>query len=161
MSTYREGGVRMTEGCYACRLAAGVETLPGGRLHATPHWVVEHCTGPLGLGTLIVKPLRHCEHVGDLTAEESAELGPLLALASRVTGELLEADQVYVCLWSHAGWRPGHVHFVVQPVRNELQAQHEFPGPSLQKEMFDAGSTPDPHEVETLCQRARDGFRRT
>jgi diadenosine tetraphosphate (Ap4A) HIT family hydrolase len=38
--------------------------------------------GPLGVGTLIVKPLRHCVHVWDLTAEETLELGPLLALVA-------------------------------------------------------------------------------
>lgn len=27
-------------------------------IHETTHWLVEHCVGPLGLGTLIVKPRR-------------------------------------------------------------------------------------------------------
>jgi hypothetical protein len=33
---------------------------------------------------------------------------------SRTVQALTRADQVYVCLWSHAGWQPGHIHFVVQ-----------------------------------------------
>lgn len=37
--------------------------------------MVEHCVGPLGVGTLIVKPERHVVHVADLTAEEAASMG--------------------------------------------------------------------------------------
>jgi ATP adenylyltransferase len=58
--------------------------LPGGRIHETTHWRVEHCVGPLGLGTLIVKPRRHVTRVADITDDEAAELGPLLRATSRV-----------------------------------------------------------------------------
>jgi len=68
---------------YACRLTEGAEPLPGGRIHATEQWVVEHCTGPLGAGTFIVKPFRHCLAVGDLTTAEAREIGPLLQRASQ------------------------------------------------------------------------------
>jgi diadenosine tetraphosphate (Ap4A) HIT family hydrolase len=73
----------MPADCYACRLTAGTEPLPGGRICTTASWVVEHCTGPLGVGTLIVKPLRHCLHIGDLTPAEAQELGPLLQRVSQ------------------------------------------------------------------------------
>ena len=108
----------MTSDCYACRLTDGTEPLPGGRIYATKSWVVEHCTGPLGVGTLIVKPFRHCLHVGDLTAEEAQEIGPLLQWVSQAVRAVTQADQVYVCSWSHVGWQPVHIHFVVQPARN-------------------------------------------
>ena len=65
--------------CYACELSAGSKRLIGGLVSETRYWRVEHCQGPLGVGTLIVKPKRHCLHVWALTREESAELGPLLA----------------------------------------------------------------------------------
>ena len=52
--------------------------LPGGRIFRTEFWLVEHCAGPLGLGTLIVKPERHVTTVAGLSAAEAAELGPLL-----------------------------------------------------------------------------------
>jgi hypothetical protein len=39
------------EGCLACDLAAGRQ---GGRIHETAYWIVEHCVGPLGVGTLLV-----------------------------------------------------------------------------------------------------------
>ncbi len=56
----------------ACDLAAGKLPLPGGRIHETAHWLVEHCIGPLGLGTLIVKPRRHVTKVADLAHEEAS-----------------------------------------------------------------------------------------
>lgn len=62
--------------CMACDLTAGALSLPGGMILRTDAWTVEHCIGPLGLGTLLVKPIRHVLHVADLTAAESAELGP-------------------------------------------------------------------------------------
>ena len=68
----------MPSDCYACRLIDGDEPLPGGRICATEHWAVEHCTGPLGVGTLIVKPFRHCLYISDLSQAEAKELGPLL-----------------------------------------------------------------------------------
>ena len=43
----------------ACQLTSGERDLAGGRIFQTEHWVVEHCAGTLGVGTLILKPLRH------------------------------------------------------------------------------------------------------
>ncbi len=141
--------------CYACRLTAGDETLLGGTIHRTDHWIVEHCMGPLGTGTLIVKPLRHTLSVGDLTPAESAELGPLLQRMSKLVQDLMQSDQVYVCLWSHAGWGPVHIHFVVQPAWNNQKCAYEFGGPSLQSAMFHEATPLVSEEVEAFCDRAR------
>ena len=132
--------------------------LPGGVVHETERWLVEHCVGPLGVGTLVVKPRRHVLHVADLDEEESRELGPLLRRTAAVAGELTGADQVYVCLWSHAGGSPGHIHFVVQPATRQGMTAHEAHGPALQVALFDAGDMPDPAAVEAFCERARPRF---
>ena len=144
-------------GCIACDLTAGREPLPGGVIADTASWRVEHTVGPLGVGTLIVKPLRHVLHVADLTPEEAAEVGPLLRAASAVVTELLRPEQVYVCLWSHAGegGGPGHIHFVIQPVSRELVERHGAKGPSLQVAVFEAGEALDEAELEAFCDRAR------
>jgi len=65
-------------GCVTCDLTEGRGDVPGGVIHATDHWIVDHCFGPLGVGTLIVKPKRHVVHVWNLTEGETAELGPVL-----------------------------------------------------------------------------------
>jgi diadenosine tetraphosphate (Ap4A) HIT family hydrolase len=145
----------MPADCYACRLTEEAEPLPGGRICATASWVVEHSTGPLGVGTLIVKPFRHCLHIGDLTPAEAQELGPLFQQVSQVIQDLTQADQVYVCLWSHAGWTPAHVHFVLQPAWNGWREVYASPGPSVQTAMLQAGSAPPRSEVEAFCHQAR------
>jgi diadenosine tetraphosphate (Ap4A) HIT family hydrolase len=102
--------------CFACQLSDGRRPLPGGLVHAEGGWRIEHGVGPLGLGTLIVKPERHITAVADLDDGEASALGPVLERASAVASALVPAEQVYNCLWSHARGIPVHIHYVVQPV---------------------------------------------
>ncbi len=148
-------------GCTACDLTAGRAPLAGGVIADTGLWRVEHCVGPLGVGSLIVKPNRHVLHVADLTVEEAAQLGPLLRTAAAITNKLIQPEQVYVCLWSHADGVPGHIHFVVQPVSRELMDRHGGPpyGPMLQVKMFEARDEPPAVEVEAFCEKARAAWR--
>jgi diadenosine tetraphosphate (Ap4A) HIT family hydrolase len=141
--------------CLACDLVSGAVALPGGRIHETQSWVVEHCVGPLGAGTLLVKPFRHVVHLGELTAEESIELGPLLRRVASAVSDVLAAEQVYICLWSHAGGVPGHVHFVVQPATRDVMERFDAYGPALQVAMFAAGEVPGESEVRAVCDRFR------
>jgi diadenosine tetraphosphate (Ap4A) HIT family hydrolase len=143
--------------CVACELASGRRELPGGMIHAAGHWVVEHCVGPLGVGTLVVKPKRHVIHVWELTSAEAGELGEVLRQTAAVVAELTTPDQIYVCLWSHADAVPGHIHFVVQPVTREQREQHGG-GVAVQKAMFDAAVSPPRDEVEGFAERARTLF---
>ena len=146
------------QGCLACDLTAGRVPLRGGRVFGTDRWIVEHCVGPLGVGTLLVKPRRHVVAVGELRADEAAELGPLLARAAAVVDELVSPEQVYVGLWSHAGRVRVHVHFVVQPATTEAIEAVGAHGPALQAGMFEQGEMPDPAAVEAFCDRARTVF---
>lgn len=146
----------VTDDCLACDLMVGKTPLPGGTVLRTESWVVEHCVGPLGLGAAVVKPARHVLHVAELTAQESAELGPLLQRVSAAVTVVMAPEQVYVCLWSHAGGVPGHIHFVVQPVGAEDMARFDAYGPGLQVSMGEAGCVPDPAEVERVCDRLRE-----
>ena len=146
------------EGCLACDLAEGRLALPGGVIHETSHWFVEHTVGPLGVGTLILKPRRHVTRVSELTEDEATELGPLLQRAAAVVDELVNPEQVYTGLWSHAGGTPGHIHYVIFPATRELMDEHGDYGPHLQVAMFDAGITPPAPEVEAFADRARMAF---
>jgi diadenosine tetraphosphate (Ap4A) HIT family hydrolase len=150
-----------TSECLACDLTQGRAELPGGRIHSTEHWVVEHCTGPLPVGTLIVKPVRHCVGVDALTEAEAAELGPLLRRTAATIRGILRPDQVYVCLWSHAGWKPGHIHFVLQPSWNSAGETHARPGPFLQVDLFEAESCPGRIEVDRFAEQARLRLKKT
>jgi predicted N-acetyltransferase YhbS/diadenosine tetraphosphate (Ap4A) HIT family hydrolase len=141
--------------CLACDLTAGTIPLPGGEIHREKGWVVEHCVGPLGLGTLIVKPERHVTHVADLNDVEARAMGPLLHRAAQVVTELCEPNQVYISLWSHAGGAPGHIHYVVQPIATEDMDRHGAHGPVLQVAMFEDGLAPDQAAIVDIADRAR------
>lgn len=151
----------MSDDCMACQLTAGALDLPGGRVFQTEHWVVEHCIGTLGVGTLILKPLRHIIALADMSSAEAATLGPLMQRTTSIVQALTNADQVYVCLWSHAGWKPVHIHFVLQPAWNSLQSRYPRPGPALQMAMFAAAEPLDRIAVQEFCDRARAAFTAT
>jgi len=144
-------------GCVACDLSQGRRELPGGLIHHTRYWRVEHCVGPLGVGTLIVKPTRHVERLADLTSEETAEIGPLLRTTATIVGDLAKASQVYACLWSHG---PTHIHFVVQPETAASLGRFGEWGPALQARMFAGGEEPDPRLVLQFADSARADFER-
>ncbi len=143
------------EGCFACDLASGRIPLPGGTIRRESGWVVEHCVGPLGVGTLIVKPERHVVHVADLTDQEAATMGPVLRETAKVVTELCDPEQVYIALWSHAGGEPGHIHYVVQPVHAGVMERHDARGPKLQVAMFENDARPDTAAVEEFATLAR------
>ena len=147
----------MTE-CYACNLANGIENLIGGLIAETKLWRVEHCMGSLGVGTMIVKPKRHVLYVWELSKPEAEEMGLILKEASRVVKAITDCDQTYICLWSHAGWTPGHIHYVVQPAYNSQKGQFSNPGPALQMEMFAKKEPLVVPEVEAFCEKARTVF---
>ena len=145
------------DGCLACDLASGRRPLPGGLIHRTRFWLVEHCVGPLGLGALVVKPTRHVTAVADLTDSEAGELGPLLRKASKVATQLAGAEQVYNCLWSHAGGVPVHIHYVVQPVTHAQMVSFgaDGYGPALQSAMFRDAPVLEVAAIEAVAERAR------
>lgn len=144
----------------ACDLVRNPDKVPGGRVADLGAWVVEHCIGPLGVGTMVVKPARHVVHVADLEPDELAELGPALASVARAVSMAAAergepSDQVYTCLWSHADRRPGHIHFVVQPVGHGLMDRLDAHGPALQVRMFQANEPMDPKAMEAAAAQIR------
>jgi diadenosine tetraphosphate (Ap4A) HIT family hydrolase len=134
--------------------------LPGGRIHETGYWIVEHCVGPLGVGCLLVKPRRHVTTVGALSPAESAELGPLLQRSAEVVDDLVQPEQVYVGLWSHAGRTRVHIHFVVQPATTAAIHEIGAHGPALTAGQFARGDLPAEDEVDAFSNRARAAFAR-
>jgi diadenosine tetraphosphate (Ap4A) HIT family hydrolase len=63
----------LVEGCLASDLAEGRMPLPGGVIYEGHSWIVEHCVGPFGVGTLLVKSKRHVTRVSQLKVERFAE----------------------------------------------------------------------------------------
>ncbi|MER5262353.1 hypothetical protein ABTZ99_09765 [Actinosynnema sp. NPDC002837] len=146
-------------GCLGCDLLTGRQALPGGVVHETRSWVVNHVVGPMNLGTLIVGPREHVVAVADLDDEAVAEMGPLLRDTARVVEAVRRPEQTYVCLWSHGPAARRHLHIAVQPVTAELVARYGgLRSEQLQARMMDGGQEPDRAEVEEFCAEARRVF---
>lgn len=111
------------------------------------------------MGTLLVKTKRHVTRVSQLTEDEAAEIGPLLRRTAAVVDQLLAPEQVYTWLFSHAGAKPAHLHYVVQPATRELMDEFggEY-GPQLVSAMFQRSEHPDASEVEDFTERVRAAF---
>jgi hypothetical protein len=75
-----------------------------------------------------------------------------------VASRIVPADQVYNCLWSHAGGSPVHIHFVVQPVTKAQMSAMGLHGPQMQAAMFSAGELPDRGDIEAVSADARRLF---
>ncbi|GAA2760933.1 HIT family protein [Actinopolymorpha rutila] len=147
-------------GCLGCDLLAGRRELPGGIIHQTDHWVVQHVLGPLNLGTLIVAPRLHVVSVADLPIDAAEELGRVLRDASRMLEALCEPEQVYVCQWSHGESARKHLHFVVQPVAADVvRAYGGRRSEQLQAAMMVTDYEAPRKQVEAFSERARHWFR--
>jgi len=147
-------------GCLGCDLAARRRHSPGGILHETPSWLVNHVVGAMNLGTLIVAPREHIVAVADLGEAAALGLGPVLRATARVVETLCDPEQTYVCLWSHGADARKHLHFAVQPVTANVVARYGgLRSEQFQARMLASGDKPDAAEVERFCERARGLFR--
>ena len=86
---------------------------PGGVIFEDEHWHVTHMVSPAEApGFLILQPLRHVEHITELTTGEAASLGPLLSGVTRALMRVVAPQKVYVCSF---GSVVKHVHFYLIP----------------------------------------------
>jgi ATP adenylyltransferase len=147
-------------GCLGCDLLAGRRDLPGGIVHATTSWAVNHVVGSMNLGTLVVSPRDHIVALADLADTAAAELGPVLRDTARVVEVLCRPQQTYVCLWSHGAGARKHLHIAVQPVTADLVARYGgVRSEQLQARMLASGDEPDAGDVKRFCEQARELFR--
>ncbi|GAB3935166.1 hypothetical protein GCM10029976_045120 [Kribbella albertanoniae] len=147
------------EGCLGCDVVSGRLPVPGGLLHQSDHWVVNHVVGSMNLGTLVLSPRDHVVAVAELTVGAADELGPLLRRTAQVVESVLEPEQTYVSSWAHGEHGRKHLHIVVQPVTTATVEEHGGArSEQLQAKMLLSGRELDRHEVEEFCQLATRRF---
>ena len=84
-----------------------------------PRWRVAHAFGTALPGWLVVVPRRHVIALDVLTAEEAADLGPLLSSVTAAMRGVLGCAKTYVALFAEAeGF--AHVHFHLIPRAADL-----------------------------------------
>ena len=102
-----------------CLTNARSDLPPRERVHDGPRWRVAHAFGTSLPGWLVVLPRRHVTALDELTAEEAADLGPLLRALTAALRQAVGCTKTYVALFAEAeGF--GHVHFHVVPRQPEL-----------------------------------------
>lgn len=103
--------------CLACSTIAGKLQAPGGVIYQDNYWVVEHSLSPvLVRGYLIIKLKRHCEHLAELTPEESRACG-IIQSTCLALSKVIKPDKIHVCSW---GEEVKHIHFHVIPRTRDM-----------------------------------------
>lgn len=114
------------DACYSCRQGACDDPPPRERILRTAHWRVVHTADGGLTGWLVVVPIRHVTRIAELTADEAAELGPLLVDTSKALEAELGCLKTYVMLFAQAeGF--AHAHFHVVPRMPDLPPELRGP----------------------------------
>jgi histidine triad (HIT) family protein len=142
--------------CFICAKHRDLERVPGGAIFADEHALVTHLAleTPTGtadsvyLGYLFVEPRRHVAGLGDLTLEEAASVGRLVARAGAALQRGAGAEHVYAAVIGHG---IEHLHVHVLP---------RYPGTPREYWWVRVDEWPEaprggPAEVEALCERLR------
>jgi histidine triad (HIT) family protein len=107
----------LADDCFVCRKHRGQEPVPGGPIYQDDLLFVSHIAPPPGgeayLGWCFVEPRRHVPGLADLTDEEAAALGRLVARLSRALQTELDAEHVYAFVLGDAVPHL-HVHVVAR-----------------------------------------------
>jgi diadenosine tetraphosphate (Ap4A) HIT family hydrolase len=96
------------------------------RIRRTANWDVVHAFGTAIEGHLVLVVRRHITSVADMTADEAAELGPLIREASRSVQAVIGCDKTYVAQFAEHPDHP-HVHVHVIPRARDLAPEHRGP----------------------------------
>jgi len=87
----------MRSDCFICRKHAGeIASPPGGWVYEDEHWRV--CHAPIAMavpGQLLVESRRHFLDFAEMTPEEAAAYGPLLARLFAAVKRVTGAERIY------------------------------------------------------------------
>jgi diadenosine tetraphosphate (Ap4A) HIT family hydrolase len=100
--------------CLVCRNTATVEAQPPReRIWWDRRWRIAHAVRCALPGWVVVAPARHIVSLAELSPEEAAGLGPLLAAVSRAVIDATGCVKVYVALFAEAeGYQHVHIHVI-------------------------------------------------
>jgi diadenosine tetraphosphate (Ap4A) HIT family hydrolase len=105
---------------YAGRSACTRADLPGSAMARCPR--IRHVAARLA----VLVPRRHTVALDDLTADEAADLGPLLRAVSSALRDVVCCRKTYVALFAEAeGFQ--HIHFHIIPRQPGLEADLRGP----------------------------------
>jgi diadenosine tetraphosphate (Ap4A) HIT family hydrolase len=125
----RPGTMRLVpadQECVSCANNARADLPARERIYLGPRWRVAHAFGTSLPGWLVLVPRRHTVALDDLTADEAADLGPLLKAVSSALRDVVRCRKTYVALFAEAeGFQ--HIHFHIIPRQPGLEADLRGP----------------------------------
>jgi diadenosine tetraphosphate (Ap4A) HIT family hydrolase len=139
--------------CFICRKHRGEIQVPGGAIYEDDLVYAGHAAIPEGeaagyLGAVLVEPRRHVPEIGDLTAEEAARIGVLLARLGRALQASEAAEHVYLFVLGH---HVAHLHVWLVP--RYPGTPRDYWGPRVDE--WPEGPRGGPADIAALCGRLR------
>ncbi|MGI8417217.1 MAG: HIT family protein [Nakamurella sp.] len=147
------GGPTAADGCFTCSFNGLPDRPIREEILQTGLWRLAHAFGTSVAGWLVLVPLRHITSIGELTAAEGAELGGLLADASRAVEPVTGCQKTYVAMFAEKDGF-GHVHFHLIPRAADLSP--ELRGPRVFALL---NSPPDQRLTDTDADRISTSIR--
>ena len=103
--------------CLICRKHGGEVQVPGGAIYEDNLFLAAHASIPESesqtyLGTILLEPKRHAPGLADLTDQEAALLGPLIARLSKALKRSEGAEHIYLFVFGH---HVDHLHIWLLP----------------------------------------------
>ncbi len=116
-----------TDVCYSCESLRGERHIsPAERIYDGRYWIVDHAWPTALVGWVVLVLRRHAAALHELTADEFAEMGALLARTTRALhAETVCAKEYLACFAEAEHFQ--HVHIHVVPRASDLS--HELHGP--------------------------------
>lgn len=128
----------------------------GGVVYQDTFWQIEHIT-PLAVpGWLVLKPIRHLEHVADLCDDEAIRFGPLVQRAAAALRATTIAGKVYVVMFAEREAQ-AHIHFHLIPRCHDDPPGLRGPGvfECLRRASEQPASSADVAAAERICDAVR------
>lgn len=115
--------------CFSCESLRGERHLsPGKRIFDGRHWVVEHAWPTALVGWVVLVLRRHAPALHDLTADEFAEMGTLLArTVQALHAETGSAKEYLACFAEAIHFQHVHLHLVPR----STDMSHALHGPRV------------------------------
>lgn len=138
--------------CYSCEALRGERHIsPADHIYDGRYWIVDHAWPTALVGWLVLVLRRHAAALHELTADEFAEMGALLAHTVRALHAETGCAKEYLACFAEAD-HFNHVHIHLVPRASDLP--HELQGPRVFALLKpgEGEATPEA-EVQAFCAR--------
>lgn len=144
-------GTTETE-CYSCQALRGERRIsPGQPIYDGQFWRVDHAWPSALLGWVVLVVRRHATALHELTGDEFAEMGPLLARTVQALHAETGCAKEYLACFAEAD-HFNHVHNHLVPRASDLP--HDLYGPRVFALLKpDEGDAASEAEVQAFCAR--------